>query len=101
MVALHQGYWLYSEYQTGAAFVGIPADGLRQLQPGWNLVSPVSDCILTVQADMTPCAWRRDASGAYRRVGAAELLKAGECYWLFVSGQQPVSIDLGGNNAGR
>lgn len=90
-----RGYWVYCPADCETAPIrGVRADGIILLKPGWNLVSPASDCVMPAVDGIAGPAWRWD-SRAYRAVSAGGTLEAGQGYWIYVSSDQPVMVDFG------
>jgi hypothetical protein len=70
-----RGYWVYY-LGTGDTdqIVGIPADGLIRLTPGWNLVSPVADTPLPGDGSVSDVAWWWDTeAGVYQPVANGDV----------------------------
>jgi hypothetical protein len=90
------GFWLFCESETPIRLLGIPADGEILLLPGWNLISPVGDCILPEIPGVSAQAGGYELSAeGYRMIQPGKQLFAGKAYWFFVAAQQPVEIFLG------
>ena len=92
-----RGHWVYSlTGQDSRAATGIRADGLVALQPGWNLVSPVSDCDVPGHRRIRgPVLSWHAPSGEYRKVAREEGLQGGVGYWICIDGTDPCVIRLG------
>ena len=92
-----RGHWIYSlTGQASQPATGIRADGLVALQPGWNLVSPVSDCDVPGHRRIRgPVLSWHAPSGEYRKVAREEGLQGGVGYWICIDGTDPCVIRLG------
>ncbi|NLZ62663.1 MAG: choice-of-anchor D domain-containing protein, partial [Lentisphaerae bacterium] len=86
------GYFVYSHDQDRTISVtGIRADAVMLLQPGWNLVSPPSDCAIPAAEGIVSRAWHLHDS-TYQFVVSGGTLKAGCYYWIFVNASEPVMV---------
>ena len=100
-----RGYWVYCASDSQSAdIIGVRADGVILLKPGWNLVSPVGSCNMPVTQGVAGTAWYWDGENrAYRKVTTGDEFKAGcgyeledgRGYWIFVSSGGPVAVELG------
>jgi hypothetical protein len=90
------GYWVHGPASGWTqAIVGVRADGVVRLRPGWNLVSPVADCIMPEAAGLGSRAWGWDSGlRCYLAVGPGSPLTAGRGYWFYVTAEQPVLVPL-------
>ena len=88
------GYLVYSHEDRLIPVTGISADGIMLLPPGWNLISPPSDCLMPAVEGIAGRAWHLNG-GAYRPVVAGGVLEAGCSYWIFVHAGEPVMVKFG------
>ncbi|MBT5606416.1 MAG: MBG-2 domain-containing protein, partial [Lentisphaerae bacterium] len=89
------GYWVYCPADRETALItGVRADGIILLEPGWNLVSSASDCVMPAGDGIAGPAWCWD-SHAYRAVTTGSTLQTGQGYWIYVGSDEPVMIHLG------
>jgi hypothetical protein len=80
-----RGYWVNSTGSTVSPRVtGLPADGLAALRAGWNLVSPVYDCVQPQHGRIAGAVWTWDTErGVFRALFPAEVMHSGIGYWLY------------------
>ncbi|MGI5923948.1 MAG: MBG domain-containing protein, partial [Lentisphaeria bacterium] len=95
--ALHpeRGYWLYSAVETELGPLrGVRADGVVLLKPGWNLVSPTSDCELQLPVGASAMTWQGDDRG-FTQLRSGMVLREGRGYWVFCSqGEERVQFAI-------
>ena len=92
-----RGYWVYGPVKDlSAVFSGIPADGVIRLNPGWNLISPVSDAAFPPDASVVRPAWAWDPYyQSYTAIGDGDVLRQGLGYWIYVAGNEALVINTG------
>jgi uncharacterized repeat protein (TIGR02543 family) len=90
-----RGYFVYCPSgQRSITLSGVKADGVMQLCPGWNLVSPPSDCAVPGVIDTVGAVWQLHTD-ACQMVAPGGMLKAGNGYWIFVGASEPIMVDFG------
>lgn len=73
--------------------VGVPPDGVIQLNPGWNLISPVATVSLPSIAGLTEPAWCWEPSTkTYSALTVGMWLQTGQAYWMFVISDNPITF---------
>jgi hypothetical protein len=92
-----RAFWLYCTVDAQTVpITGVRADGIVILKPGWNLVSPANDCVMTAVDGIGGRAWYWNPRlGVYRSVAPGDALKIGLGYWFYVWLDVPIRLDLG------
>jgi hypothetical protein len=95
-LAPEAGHWVEAAGDGESAdIVGILADGITQLRPGWNLVAPVAACAFPAATGLAATAWVWDAAAqAYLPVGPGDTLAAGAGCWLYLDAARSVAVLL-------
>lgn len=91
-----RAHWIHlADGHGSGAISGVRADGIIELRPGWNAVSPPADTLLPAQVDIASPVWTWDANRrGHRAVEPTEPLQAGRGYWIFLNGAHPQTIRL-------
>ena len=83
-----RGYWMYAlTAGQSRPVVGLYADGVIQLVPGWNLFSPVDPYVLPRLPEQRGPVWGWDAgTRTYVPLEVGAVLQPGQAYWVNVAG---------------
>ena len=103
--APERGYWFYSPTGgTSSGVTGVQADGVILLRPGWNLLTPVVNCVIS--GDIGSSAWTWNAEdqiyGEPVSISPDESLTliGGTACWLLFEGTEARLIHTGDVEAG-
>lgn len=85
-----RGYWMYALAPgQSRPVVGLYADGVVRLVPGWNLFSPVEAYVLPRLPEQRGPAWGWDVgTRTYVPLEAGAVLQPGRAYWVRVAGAE-------------
>ena len=90
-----RGYWIFSlNGGKGTSLVGIPTDGILQIQPNWNLIGTTEQesAIPTTTISST---WRWEADGQnLKHLNNNDPLEPYRGYWAFRNANSAAAIDL-------
>ena len=84
-----EGFWAMGECDSITATATISSDavpdGALVLNVGWNLVGPISECLVPVDEVITAIWWWNAETLRYVALGDDDVLAPGVGYWIYVT----------------